>query len=106
MRKLMFTLLATSIFSFSHELPICEEFSQEKNITCITGDKNAVIITSHKDGTKTFEYFIKGKKVYIEYNNQYVLASNGTTKLEVNKIPSEDTDRYINDVFELMFRGF
>lgn len=108
MRKLFLTILTLSIFSFSHELPICEEYESEPNIKCISSDKQAVIITTHLDGSRTYEYFSNNKKIYLEYGENYVLASNGIKTLNVSPIPTEkdDIDRYITEVYELMFRGF
>lgn len=100
MRKLLFTIAILATFTFSANLPICEEFKGEKNITCLKGEKQAVIITTHADGSKTYEFFVGDKKAYIELGESKIYASSGLRHMDVAKIPAEDVERYVRDVFE------
>jgi len=100
MRKLFVTIALMATFTFSANLPICEEFKGEKNVKCIKGEKQAVIITTHADGSKTYEFFVGDKKAYIELGENKIYASSGLRHLNVAKIPAEDTERYISEVFD------
>ena len=64
MRKFFVTLAVLANFSLA-ELPICAEFQGEKNVQCVSGKNQAVIITTHADSTKTYEFFVGNKKAYI-----------------------------------------
>lgn len=99
MRKLFVTLAVLANFSLA-ELPICAEFQGEKNVQCVSGKNQAVIITTHADSTKTYEFFVGNKKAYIELGENKIYASSGLRHLDVAKIPAEDTERYISEVFD------
>ena len=100
MRKLFLTITLLAAFAVSAELPICEEFEGEQNISCVAGDNTALIITYHADKSRTYEFFKGDKKVYLEYGDKFVYASDGRRKLELDTIPSSDKIAYID---ELMF---
>ena len=100
MRKLFLTIAILTAFAVSAELPICEEYEGEKNISCVAGDNTALIITYHADNSRTYEFFKGDKKVYLEYGDSFVYASDGRRKLELDTIPSSDKLAYID---ELMF---
>lgn len=99
MRKILFTIAVMATFCFSANLPICEEFNGEKNVQCVSGEKQAVIITTHEDGSKTYEFFVGDKKAYIELGENTIYASSGLRTLDVAKIPSEDVEKYVSEVF-------
>ena len=99
MRKLFLTIIALSAFALANDLPICEEYEGEKNISCVAGETQAVIISYHKDGSRTYEFFKGDKKVYLEYGDKYVYASNGRRKLELDSIPSNNKTAYIDELF-------
>lgn len=88
-------------FSMGVELPICEEFANEENITCVTGEHNAVITALHTDGTKTMEFFKDSKKAYMELGTDgHLYASSGKRAISV-QIPVEgdaEVDTYIYEV--------
>jgi hypothetical protein len=96
MRKLL-TLLTISTLAFSAELPICEEFSHETNVSCVVGENSAIIITTHPNG-KTYEIYKGDKKAYMEFNESYIYASDGKRVLELDSIPNSNTDKYISEV--------
>ena len=100
MRKIIMAMAVMTAISFSAELPICEEFVGEENVQCVSGEKQAVIITTHKDGTKTYEFFSEGKKAYIEVGENKIYASSGMRHLAVASIPTEDVERYVSEVFD------
>lgn len=99
MRKLFLTIIALSAFALANDLPICEEYEGEKNISCVAGETQAVIISYHKDGSRTYEFFKGDKKVYLEYGDKYVYASDGRRKLELDSIPSNNKTAYIDELF-------
>ena len=100
MRKLLLTIIAISAFALANDLPICEEFEGEKNISCVAGDNTALIITYHADKSRTYEFFKGDKKVYLEYGDKFVYASDGRRKIELDTIPNANKPAYID---ELMF---
>ena len=100
MRKLFLTILALSAFALANDLPICEEFEHETNVSCVAGDSQALIITYHADNSRTYEFFKGDHKIYLEYGENYVFASNGKRTLELDSIPSDNKVAYID---ELMF---
>lgn len=99
MRKTFLTIAILAAFAVSAELPICEEYEGEQNISCVAGEKQAVIISYHKDGSRTYEFFKGDKKVYLEYGDKYVYASDGRRKLDLDTIPSADKIAYIDELF-------
>lgn len=99
MRKLFLTIITLSAFALANDLPICEEYEGEKNISCVAGETQAVIISYHKDGSRTYEFFKGDKKVYLEYGDKYVYASDGRRKLELDSIPSNNKTAYIDELF-------
>ena len=100
MRKTFLTIAILAAFAVSAELPICDEFNNEPQISCVAGEKQAVIISYHKDGSRTYEFFKGDRKIYMEYGDKYVYASDGRRKIELDTIPSSDKIAYID---ELMF---
>lgn len=104
MRKILFTLsaLAFAVIVHSHELPICEEFQGEHNITCVVGDHDAVITTMHSDGSRTYEFWHNGAKIYMEYDNNSILAVSPKRKMEVAKIPAENAEQYVSEVLDAL----
>lgn len=99
MSKLFLTIITLSAFALANDLPICEEYEGEKNISCVAGETQAVIISYHKDGSRTYEFFKGDKKVYLEYGDKYVYASDGRRKLELDSIPSNNKTAYIDELF-------
>lgn len=99
MRKLFLTIIALGAFAFGSELPICDEFNNEPQISCVAGEKQAVIISYHKDGSRTYEFFKGDKKVYLEYGENFVYASDGRRKIELDTIPNADKIAYIDELF-------
>ncbi len=99
MRKLFLTIIALGAFAFGSELPICDEFNNEPHISCVAGEKQAVIISYHKDGSRTYEFFKGDKKVYLEYGDKFVYASDGRRKIELDSIPSNNKTAYIDELF-------
>ncbi len=102
MRKILFTIMAVAISAFAVDLPICEEFNLEFGVDCVSTDKQAVIITYHEDGSRTYEYFNDGKKAYLELgaNHNSIYANSGKRSLAVANIPSDDKEEYIRQVFD------
>lgn len=100
MRKLFLTIITLGAFAFGSELPICDEFNNEPQISCVAGDNTALIITYHADNSRTYEFFKGDKKVYLEYGDKFVYASDGRRKIELDTIPNADKIAYID---ELMF---
>lgn len=82
------------------ELPVCEEFEGEENINCVRGDSSAVITSMSATG-RSLEFFIGGRKAYLEISNDgRIVASSGIRILDVARIPAEDTEKYISEVLE------
>ena len=102
MRKFFLTLCAVACFALGHELPICEEFSNEPNITCVVGDSDAVITSLHSDGSRTYEFWHNGHKIYMEYSEKSILAVSPKRKMEVAHIPAENVDQYISEVLDAL----
>ena len=98
MRKLFLTI-ALAVSAYSAELPICEEFEGETNVSCVAGERHAVIITYHSDGSRTYEYFKDDRKIYLEYGENYVYASDGRRTLDLDHIPNENKTAYIDELF-------
>lgn len=100
--KLFFTIMAIATYSFAVEPPICEEFNLEFGVDCVATEKQAVIITYHEDGSRTYEYFNDGKKAYLELgaNHNSIYANSGKRSLAVANIPSDDKEEYIRQVFD------
>ena len=99
MRKLFLTIFALSAFALANDLPICEEFEGETNVSCVAGERHAVIITYHSDGSRTYEYFKDDRKIYLEYGENYVYASDGRRTLDLDHIPNENKTAYIDELF-------
>ncbi len=99
MRKQILTILALGSMTLANDLPICEEFEGENNVSCVAGETQAVIISYHKDGSRTYEFFKGDRKIYMEYGDKYVYASDGRRKLELDTIPSADKIAYIDELF-------
>ena len=102
MRKFFLTICAVACFALGHELPICEEFSNEPNITCVVGDSDAVITSLHSDGSRTYEFWHNGHKIYMEYSEKSILAVSPKRKMEVAHIPAENVDQYISEVLDAL----
>ena len=102
MRKILFTITALACAVFSHDLPICEEFIGEPQITCIRGDHDAVITVLHADGSRTYEFWHNNKKIYMEYGNNSILAVSPKRKMNVAHIPAEDVDQYVSEVLDAL----
>lgn len=102
MRKILFTIMVVAISAFAVDLPICEEFNLEFGVDCVATETQAVIITYHEDGSRSYEYFANGQKVYIELgeNHNSIYANSGKRSLAVANIPSEDKEEYIRQVFD------
>lgn len=100
MRKQILTILALGSMALANNLPICEEYEGEPHISCVAGDNTALIITYHADNSRTYEFFKGDKKVYLEYGDKFVYASDGRRKIELDTIPNADKTAYID---ELMF---
>lgn len=100
--KLFFTIMAIATYSFAVDLPICEEFNLEFGVDCVATETQAVIITYHEDGSRTYEFYANGQKVYIELgeNSNSIYANSGKRSLAVNTIPSDDKEEYIRAVFD------
>ena len=82
------------------ELPVCEEFAGDENITCVRGDSSAVIASMTEEG-KSLEFWRGDRKAYMEVSKDgHVYASSGWRHLEVMAIPAEDAERYLAEVLE------
>jgi len=99
MRKQILTLLAFGSMALANDLPICEEYEGEQNISCVAGDSQAVIISYHKDGSRSYEFFKGDRKIYMETNQTYVFASDGRRNLDLDSIPSNNKTAYIDELF-------
>lgn len=99
MRKTFLTIIALSAFALANDLPICEEFEGEQNISCVAGENTAVIISYHSDGGRSYEFYKNDRKIYMETNQTYVFASDGRRKIELDSIPSSDKIAYIDELF-------
>jgi hypothetical protein len=99
MRKQILTILTLGAMSLANDLPICEEYAGEENISCVAGERHAVIISYHKDGSRTYEYFKDNRKIYLEYGENYVYASDGRRTLDLDHIPNENKTAYIDELF-------
>lgn len=85
---------------FGAELPVCEEFNGEENIVCVSGDSTAVITSVSVTG-RSYEFFVKDKKAYLEISEDGgLVASSGIRALDVARIPADDPDRYISEVID------
>lgn len=102
MRKFFLTISVLACAVFSHDLPICEEFANEKNITCVVGDNDAVITSLHSDGSRTYEFWHNGHKIYMEYSEKSILAVSPKRKMEVAEIPAENVDQYVSEVLDAL----
>lgn len=102
MRKFFLTISVLACAVFSHDLPICEEFANEKNITCVVGDNDAVITVLHADGSRTYEFFHNGRKIYMEYSEKSILAVSPKRKMNVAQIPAENVDQYVSEVLDAL----
>ena len=71
----------------------------DPKVACVAGEKQAVIISYHKDGSRTYEFFKGDRKIYMETNQTYVFASDGRRKIELDSIPSSDKIAYIDELF-------
>lgn len=100
MRKLFLTLFVLGSMALANDLPICEEYANETNVSCVAGESQALIITYHVDGSRSYEFYKNDRKIYLEYGENYVFASNGKRTLELDSIPSDNKVAYID---ELMF---
>lgn len=98
MKNLPIILGIAAIAAMAQEFPICEEFSGEKNITCVAGEENAVVISRFDDGSVGYEFYTKQGKGYI-YLDGGVYARSAKRGLSVAEIPSEDKEGYIAEVF-------
>lgn len=82
------------------DLPVCEEFAGESNITCVRGDSTAVITSMSATG-RSMEFFVGGRKAYMEISNDgRIVASSGLRILDVERIPAEDTERYVAELLD------
>ena len=82
------------------ELPVCEEFSGEENISCVRSDSVAVISSISSSG-RSIEFFSGSRKAYLEISTDgAILASSGFRKLELATIPTDSTEYYISEVLE------
>lgn len=99
MRKTFLTIAILAAFAVSAELPICEEYEGEQNISCVAGENTAVIISYHSDGGRSYEFYKNDRKIYMETNQTYVFASDGRRKIELDSIPSMDKTAYLDELF-------
>lgn len=97
-KKVLLSVAVAVAVSFGAEMPICEEFEGENNITCVATDRQAVIITTHADGSKSYEFFKDGRKIYLETDFKGIYAQSPSRKLELAQIPTENTDSYVSEV--------
>lgn len=97
-KKIMLSVSVAVAVAVGAEMPICEEFEGEPNITCVATDRQAVIITTHADGSKSYEFYKDSKKVYLETDFKGIYAQSPSRKLELAQIPTENTDGYISEV--------
>lgn len=101
MRNIAVLCGALAICSMGAELPICEEFSEEHNISCVREGDKAVITALHADGTKSIEFFKGYKKAYLEIGSDgSIYASSGIRHLSLKHLPveGEDVEPYIYEV--------
>lgn len=82
------------------ELPVCEEFAGEENITCVRSGDVAVITSMSANG-RSMEFYKGGKKAYLELSKDgRVVASTGSRLLDVAKVPAEDFERYVAELLD------
>ena len=98
MRKQILTFFALGSMALANDLPICEEFNNEPQISCVAGDNTALIITYHADKSRTYEFYKNDRKVFLEYGENFVYASDGRRKIELDTIPNADKTAYIDDL--------
>ena len=92
--------LMLSVCAMGAELPVCEEFAGDENITCVRSDSAAVISSLTEEG-RSIEFYRGDRKAYMEVSNDgRVYASSGWRHLEVMAIPAEDTEKYLSEVLE------
>ena len=92
--------ISLCVSAFSAELPICEEFAGEENISCVAGDSLAVITSRSPEG-RTYEFYSGDRKAYLELSaDGAILASSGVRALELPGIPTDSTERYISEVLD------
>ena len=100
MRNLPIIIGLTVAAAMSAELPVCEEFAGERNISCVRSGDRAVI-TSLTESGKSIEFFKGDRKGYLEVSaDGHVLASTGIRLLDVERIPAEDTEEYLTELLE------
>lgn len=99
MRKQILTILTLGSMALANDLPICEEFQNEPQISCVAGENTAVIISYHSDGGRSYEFYKNDRKIYMETNQTYVFASDGRRKIELDSIPSMDKTAYLDELF-------
>lgn len=92
--------LMLTVCAMGAELPVCEEFAGEENISCVRSGDMAVISSLTPTG-RSIEFFKGDRKGYMEISNDgSVLASSGIRLLSVERIPSEDTERYLSELMD------
>ena len=100
MRNLPIIIGLAAAAAMSAELPVCEEFAGERNISCVRSGDRAVI-TSLTESGKSIEFFRGDRKGYLEVSTDgRVLASTGIRLLDVERIPAEDTEKYISELLD------
>lgn len=97
--------LAMAMGVAAAELPVCQEFEGEKNISCVRSDSVAVISSMSANG-RSIEFFKGHKKAYLELSKDgRVVASTGSRLLDVARIPAEDTEKYLEEVMESLMEA-
>jgi len=92
--------LALATSAFCTETPICEEFSGESNVECVSNDSIAVI-TSRSPSGRTYEFYNGNRKAYLEVSaDGSIYASTGVRKLSLPSIPTDSTERYVSDLLD------
>ena len=86
--------------SMGADMPVCEEFEGEENVSCVqSGD--VAVITSMSESGKSYEIYKAGRKAYLEVSTDgSFYASSGLRHISLPKVPAEDTERYMAELFE------
>jgi len=92
--------LGLAAMAMSAELPVCEEFAGEENISCVRSGDVAVITSMSATG-RSMEFYKGGKKAYMELSSDgRVVASSGLRLLDVAKVPAEDVEKYVAELLD------
>lgn len=104
--KLMINIAVAATMTMAVELPICETFNDEPNITCVSNDSSAVIMVRHEDGLSV-EFFKNSKKVYVQVDDGgtgYIYYSGRHHKMDTSmpSMTTSEMDNYFKEILEMV----